>query len=139
MTVRESILSACVALCTPLVNGGVYRSREAALARAEGTGILIKPDEETVEFYAAVHAKRALVVDFTVLARGQVPDQVADPVVQALHAALMADQTLGGLVARVIEEGTKWDFEEADQTAVAVSVRYRLLYLTPASSLASLV
>jgi hypothetical protein len=136
-TAREAMLNALQSLCAPLVLGGVYRSREAALARAEGPAIVIRPDNEAVEFKAGVLAMRDLTVTMEVIARGQVPDQIADPIVAAMHAKVMADPTLGGRVARTIEDGTKWEFEEADMNAVSVQVRYKLRYLTAANSLAA--
>lgn len=140
-TLREGILNAVVTtLSTALGSSGtVWRSRDAALARNETIAVTVHPDAEAVEFLASRHAKRSLVVSVTIFARGDIADQVADPVVQQMHAALMADDTLGGRVARIIEEATKWDFEVADKNAVAVEVKYRMFYLTPANSLASLV
>lgn len=137
-THRESILEAMQVLLGTLAGVVVYRSREAALARTEGPAILLRPEEETVENQAARLTVRDLIVSVTVIARGPVADRIADPILQALHTVLAADQTLGGRVARLIEEGTKWDFEVADQNAVAVEVRYRLRYLTPVTSLATL-
>lgn len=140
-TLREGILAALVSTLSAAIGtaGTVWRSREAALARAETIAVLVHPDTEAVEFLASREGKRSLVISVTVFARGDVPDQVADPVVQKMHAALMVDPTLGARVARIIEESTRWDFEAADQNAVAVETKYRFLYLTPANSLASLV
>lgn len=137
MSMRENILAAVLAIADPIANATAYRSREAALARMEGAAILIRPEEETVVTLGYGASQRDLVVLAEVIARGQIPDKVADPIVQAFHAALMVDPTLGGLVARTIEESTKWNFEIADQNAVAIEIRYRVRYLTPVNSLAS--
>lgn len=134
-TIREAILAKLQQLLAPVVNGGVYRSREAAIDRKEGVGIVIRPADESPEFKADIFAMRDFVVELEIIARGQIPDQVADPFVGAAHAAIMADPTLGGLVARTIEEATKWDFEQADMNAVSVTIRYKLRYATPANSL----
>jgi len=138
MTTREQLLEAIETLLEPVPNAVVYRSREAAMAREEGVAILIRPAEELVENGAQDVIFRQFRVEITVIARGQVPDQVADPAVEALHSALLADQTLGGLCARIFEEETKWDFEVADQNAVAAVIRYRITYATPARSLTEL-
>ena len=138
MSVRENVLAALATLAGSISGVVAYRSREAAVARNEGAAMLIHPEEETVEYMANGLALRDMTVLFTVLTRGQFPDKVADPIAQALHAALYADQTLGGLVARVIEVGAKWEFKEANQTALALEIRYRVRYLTPATSLAVL-
>lgn len=139
-TQRESIIQQVVDLLTPALGSAasMYRSREAALARSEGTAVVVRPDEEVVEFLARGQAKRHLVLSLTVFARGLMPDQVADSVLLTVHNTLMGDDTLAQRVARIIEEGTKWDFEVADQNAVAAEVRYRFTYLTPASRLDAL-
>lgn len=138
-TLRSGILSALQALITAAnVGAAVYRSRETALARSEGAAILIRPEDEPVVKQTQNLAIRDLTVCFTVLARGQIPDEVADPIIGAMHAALCADQTLGGRVARILENGTRWEFEEADQDAVAAEVRYTLRYMTPVASISAL-
>ena len=134
-TLRESVLNAIVAIAGTVPNATAYRSREAAFAREEGTAILVRPDEETVERNASLMALRDLTFTATVIARGPIPDTVADAAIAAFHAALMADDTLGGLVARTIEESSKWEFEVADQNAVAVELRYRCRYLTQTNTL----
>ncbi len=136
-SLREGILRAFKALCGTVLPGAVYRSREAALARSEGTSIVVRPAEETPEFKADTFAMRDFIVEVEVIARGQIPDEVADPIVVAAHSAVMRDPTLGGLAARTIEDGTKWDFELADGNAVAVLVRYKVRYATPANTLAA--
>jgi hypothetical protein len=138
MSAREQILQAMTALADTVPGVVVYRSREAALSRAEGTAILVRPEEETVVSEMTGFTKRDLAVGVTIIARGQIPDQVADAAIVAMHAAVAANQTLGGLCARIIEEATKWDFEVADQNAVAAVVTYRIRYLTSATTLASL-
>ena len=137
-TSREGILQALVALVDPLPGMTVFRSREAAFARSEGVCALIRPEEESVVNQVTRLTVRDLAVEITVIARDQIPDQVADPFVRAIHAAIAADQTLGGRVARIIEESTKWDFEVADQNAVAVVMRYVCRYMTPVADLSVL-
>ena len=137
MSIRENIIEALVTAATPVVTGGVYRSREAAIARSEGPALVIRPQDEKVETRGQRVALRDLVVQFEVIVRGQIPDQDADPIVEALHAAITADPTLGGIIAWIFEEETKWDFEIADMNAVSVTILYRCRYLTAANSLSS--
>ena len=134
-THHENILQAIKTLCDGVPGALAYRSREAAIARREGPAILIRPEDMPVETPGQRVTIRDLVVLVTVIARGQVPDQVADPVVQAVHAAITADQTLGGLVGRIVEEHIKFDFEVADQNAVAIELRFRLRYMTPVADI----
>lgn len=137
MTVRESILAALKTLLDGVGGATAYRSREAPVKRGEGPVIVVRPEGETVELRGAAPglAMRDLVVVVTLITRGAIPDQVADPILAAIHAAIMADQTLGNRCARIIEVSTGFDFEQADQTALASELRYMVRYLTPAASL----
>lgn len=138
MTHRETILAQLKTLLDGVAGATAYRSREAPVDLAEGVVIVIRPDGESVELRGAAPglSVRDLVVSITVFSRGAIPDQVSDPTVEGIHAALMGDQTLGGRCARIIEEATKFDFEAADQTALATELRYVVRYMTPASTLA---
>lgn len=148
MTARESILQYLVTQITNANTGagGVYRSRQEAFNRLEGVGISVQPEEEPIETRTRNMdlTVRDLTVVITIVARGAStaslsPDQVADPIIQLMHAAVMRDITLGGRASAISEQSTKWDFEEADQAAAAVEVRYVVKYQTLASSIASIV
>jgi len=136
MSARENILQAIVTLINGAGGASVYRSREEPVTRQEGAVIVVRPEEEQVDLVGMGHSKRMLTVVFEVTLRGAIPDQLADPILVALHSALMADTTLGGLCALVQEIGTKYDFEMADQQALVAEVRYVVTYGTPARSLA---
>lgn len=147
MTLRKQILMYVAQVLTQVPNATVFRSREEALARQEGTGIFVRPEEEPVENRAGGGprglALRNFVILITVIARApgapeaDTADDVADPVMEAAHAFLMADTTLGGLCATVIEDSTKWEFEEGDGTAVAAEMRYMVRYQTSINSLSA--
>lgn len=134
-SVRDAILSTLTTLGGQVTGLSVFRSRDAALARGETPALVIEPEEETVEFQNAMCAIRMLVVGCTFFGRGDVPDNVVDGYLTAFHLKVMADPTLGGLAARVIEQGTRWDFEVADRTAVGAQVRYQIKYQTLAADL----
>lgn len=138
MTIRESILAQIKTLLDGVAGASAYRSREAPATRAEGVVLVIRPEDEAVELRGAAPglSVRDLTVSVTVISRGAIPDQVSDPAIEAVHAALMANQTLGNRCARIVEAGTKYDFEQADQTALAVELRFVVRYMTPASTLA---
>ncbi|HTH40263.1 MAG TPA: hypothetical protein VL968_05695 [Rhodocyclaceae bacterium] len=140
-SIREAILVALEGLATQAViaNGKtadhVYRSRQAALDRGEVPALVVEPEEEQTEFQNTLWVIRKLMVVFTVFIRADVPDTDADPYITALHARLMADPTLGGLAARVIEQGTRWNFENADRNALGAELRYEIKYQTLAADL----
>jgi len=152
MTARENILAYFVTLLSvPAVenDAAVFRSRQEALAREEGSAIIVQPEEENVTLRARNIdlALRDLVVLVTVITRATsganvtpnlTADQVADPIFEALHLAIMKDVTLAGRAAAVFEQSTRFDFELADQAAMAAQVRYLVKYQTRASDLAAL-
>lgn len=135
-SVREQILAY---LLTLIDNSAAFdsfeRTREAPIARSEGVVGTLKPEEEENEYKANRQQLLQFVVVVTVVARGDVPDSIADSYLVAIHKAVMADLQLGGLAALVIYESTKWDFEVADRNAVAVEVRYRIRYSTAVGDL----
>lgn len=138
MSIRDQILDFVTALGDAIPGAAAYRSREAAFARDEGPAILVRWADDQAETKMDGLTVRDLAMTVTFIARGAIPDQVADPIMVAMHAAIYADQTLGGLCRRVIEGETKPDFEVADQNAVAIVVAYKVRYLTPANTLASI-
>lgn len=136
-SIGEQILEAIAVKLAAIPGATTFRSRAAAVALPEGIAIIIKPKEELVAYLANPVAKREFMVEIEIIARGDVPEQVADPVRVAMHAALMADPTLGGLSLRIVEQDTIWTVEEADQTAMSAISRYKIIFLTPTATLAA--
>lgn len=131
-SIDEQILEALNTKLTAANTGAtVFRSRGAALALTEGSAILIEPEEEPVKYIGVTVSMREFMARLTILARGPIPDQVADSVRIPMHASVMSDPTLGGLVQRIVEDRSEWTIEEADQTAVRLEVRYKFIYATP--------
>lgn len=149
MTVRNQVILYLEQKLAAVPNATVFPSREEALSRDEGTGIVVREDEEEPENRAGGGPQGLVLRNFTalisVLARapgvpapaGPTAGAVADPVIEAAHAIVMADTTLGGLCSTIIEGPTKWDYEEADGTAVAVDMRFTVRYQTRANSLSN--
>lgn len=137
-SVREQILEALATKLATVSGAVVFRSRANAVALEEGVAILLQPESEQVEKRASNPGGVVLhnmLVDVSVIARGDPADQIADPVVVAAHAQIMADPTLGNLCAQVIEHSTEWKFQEADLTAVEILVRYQIRYATRTNDL----
>ena len=137
-SIREQITEyiAAKALVTGVT--AVYRDRQTAIQRQEGNTIAVLEKEETCENRNSYIVTRDLVEEILLIVRSDTPSQVADPIVVALHKALTADQTLGGLADRIIEEGTEWTYADADVPATEVSVKYRIRYMTSTQALDSL-
>jgi hypothetical protein len=67
---------------------------------------------------------------------GESPEALADRLLVAAHAAIMSDQSLGGLSLGIQEVDTDWDIEDADGGAAAMPVRYQVIYRTRVGHLA---
>jgi hypothetical protein len=129
---RESILSQMVTLLQPTVNvsGRVYRSRVEPLARNESPAIVIEPTSDSAEQDTLGTLQWTMTVRVSIIIRGAVPDQIADPIVVDVHGRLLADTTLGGYVTDIVPGTTSWEMLEADQPAGVVSIEYIVTYRT---------
>jgi len=139
-SIRESILAyikGATLAGTAGVGTKIYRSRADSFTpdEAPALNVLIdneQPNEDTIgKVNADMH------IEVQVYHRGSEPDRLADPIVLDVHARMMADTTLGGIAFDVTEDGTSWDFNEADKTALVVRMRYIVRYRHNRNSLTS--
>jgi hypothetical protein len=137
-TKRESILAAIRTQLTGTTGVGtrIYRSRVEAFARSECPALVIEPisDEASVETSLPTYTWR-LGVRVMVIVRGNIPDQLADPIVQSLHSRLTADLTLGGYAMDIVPSNVGFELVEGDQPTGVVMCDYRVLYRTTVSDL----
>jgi hypothetical protein len=133
-TKREQILAAVDTLlaATAGATGRVYRSRQEAFSRAESPSVVIEPGPSTSspEPVSTCKIDTVFTLVVAVIARGTVPDQVADPVVKSVHSLLMADRSLGGLVMDIWPMSRTPEFERAESAAVVEVLTYRVQYRT---------
>ena len=139
-TKRETILAAVRTQLTGTVDVGtrIYRSRVTAIPREESPAIIVEPlrDDPKLATHLAT-IDWTLNVRVTVIVRGTIPDQVADPIVASLHSKLMADTTLGGRAIDIMPGSTNWVFADADGAAGEIQCDYRVMYRTTLTDLES--
>ena len=139
-TKREQILAAITtALATTTgVNGRVYRSRVTAVQRAESPAILVEPISDTPTQNTSLPTLDwSMRVRVSVIVRGDVPDQLADPVIDSMHAKMVADLTLGGYAIDVQPDEVSFNLVDADQPAGVIFNDYIVQYRTSVASLSS--
>lgn len=140
MTRRENILAAIRTALTGTtgVSTRIYRSRVEPIARAESPAIVIEPvkDDATIQTQLAT-LDWSLRVRITVIVRGAIPDQIADPILQSLHTRIMADPTLGGYAIDIMPLAVNFVFMEADGTAGEIQCDYRIMYRTSFTDLSN--
>jgi hypothetical protein len=136
---REQILSAiATALATTDgVSGRVYRSRVEAFSRDEAPAIIIEPGPDRAQTYSICKLDWTLDVLVVVHTRGQIPDQLADPILVDAHDKLMADRTLGGLAIDIVPTLSDPQRDKADLTSLWQVNTYQVRYRTAVDDLSS--
>lgn len=141
-SIREQILQVLLDRLRPVatVHGAtVHRSPTVALTREQCPALVLFPESESIVERANDRVTRELVVRLVALARAVPPavaETVADALLTAAHAALLADGNLGGLALGLRELEVEWEVEDADAVAAALPARYRITYRTLARDLA---
>jgi len=139
-TRRENILDAVKAALagTTSVGTKIYRSRVTAVSRAESPCLLISWSNDTAtQTTSLATLDWSLDVQVAVIVRGNTPDEIADPIVESLHAKMMTDSTLGGYLMDIIPTGCNNETFDADQAGGVVTCSYQLKYRTLNNDLAS--
>jgi hypothetical protein len=137
-TKRESIMQALFTALsgTTGVSTRIYRSRVEPVARAESPALVLEPVSNTVEQNTCLPTlDHTLTIRVVVIVRATVPDQTADPIIESLHAKIVADLTLGGLAIDVQPGPTEFTLEQADTPVGVIYCTYRVLYRTSVSDL----
>jgi hypothetical protein len=139
-TKRETILAAIRTALTGTTGVGtrIYRSRVEPLARQESPAIVVEPVSDTAEQNTALPTLDwSLTVRVAIIVRGDIPDQLADPIVASAHSKIMADLTLGGYAIDVQPQSVSFDLMEADQPAGVIMMDYLVRYRTTVTDLSS--
>lgn len=137
-TVRENIIEDIMSSLADTTNVGtrIFRSRVVALTRGQTPALIVEPISDTPEQNTSLPTLDwSLLVRISVIVRGDEPDEVADPIVESLHAKIMADLTLGGHAIDVQPGTTTFEMVDADQPAGVIGVEYLVRYRTELADL----
>ena len=139
-TKREQILDQIktVLAGTTNVSTRIYRSRVVPLSRGESPALVIEPVSDSSQANLTLpKLDWSLQVRVAVIVRGDVPDEVADPIVESLHSKITADLTLGGYAIDVQPVGVDFALMDADQPAGVISCNYLVRYRTELNDLST--
>lgn len=138
-TKREQILAAIASALVGTVGVGtrIYRSRVVPLSRGESPAIVVEPLLDTANNGVLPKLDWTVTVLVAVIVRGHPTDQVADPIVEDIHARLIANQPLHALVTGLVPARVGFSKIEADQDAGVVSIEYEVRYRTSYASLST--
>lgn len=135
-SIRERILRAIITrLASAIAPTPVLRQPTVPLTREASPALLLWAEGDQITARANHLVDRLLVVRLAVVARGADAFEVADQLLVAAHAALLADPNLGGLAIAVREIDAEWEAEDADAGAVLLPARYEIRYRTHAIDL----
>lgn len=137
MSARETILARIVSALagTTGVSTRIYRSRVEPLARNEAPALVVEPISDSATQDTLGTLQWQMTVRVAIIVRGNVPDQLADPIIMDVHAKLMGDATLGGYVIDMLPTTVSFENLEADQPAGVVSAEFLVTYRTALNSL----
>jgi hypothetical protein len=139
-TKRESILAAIRTALTGTtgVSTRIYRSRVEPMAREESPALVVEPINDSARIETSLPTLTwRMTVRVTVIVRGDIPDQVADPIIESLHSKLSSDLTLGGYAMDIQPVSVTFNLVEADQPAGVIMCDYLVIYRTSSTNLAS--
>ena len=137
-TKREQILAriATNLVGTVGVSNRIYRSRVEALARAELPAIVVEYIKDEAEMKGSLpYLDWLLIVRLTVVTRGNLPDQLADPTIESIHSKLLADITLNSLAFDIIPVRVEFDVLDTDLPTGISMLFYKVKYRTPLNSI----
>jgi hypothetical protein len=134
-TKRENILAyvTTALAATAGISSRVYRSRPEAIRREETPCIIVEPVADSADYNTMDFINWTLQFRMTIIQRGTVPDQAADPIYISAYKILMASRTLGGRCQDLVPAGVSYQFDDADRAMVAMSTVFTCTYRTTAA------
>lgn len=139
MAKREEILAqiATALGTTTLVVQPIHRSRVVPLERSKLPAIVVEPVSDNAESETPLgFLQWNLSFRVIVLVAGDVPDQVADPIAEDVHAKIMSNTTLNGLVIDIMPVSVSFDLLDGDQPRGAITMNFTATYRTTRNSVA---
>ena len=115
---------------TTQVGSRIYRSRVAALARAECPAVSIEPLRDTPTNNVLTKLDHLLIVQIAVLVRGSMADQMADPIIEDIHRKLISNAPLKALLTGLEPGPTSWLLLDGDQDIGVITLDYEVRYRT---------
>lgn len=137
-TKTETIIQAVEALLLTIPDITVYRSRIDALSRRQASAVnmLQRQNAPSVTPVTTCKIEWKLTLDLEFYFRGDVPDRIASPFIEAAYALLMADRTLGGLAINVWPGIQQPTLDPTDGTSLWMVCPFDITYRTSQESMA---
>ena len=135
---REQILAAIKTNLTGTTGVGtrIYRSRVAALTRAESPALVLEPITDTPNINNT-RVDWTLRIRVVVIVRGEIPENIADSTIESLHTKILTNTTLGGLAIDIQPSTQTFEVLDADQPAGVITCEYEIQYRTEYNKLST--
>jgi hypothetical protein len=137
-TKTETIIEAVKALLDTLTGITVYRSRVDALSRRQASALNIVQRQNAPSTTPVTTCKIewVLTLDLEFYFRGDIPDSIASPFIEAAYALLMADRSLGGLAINVWPGIQQPQIDPTDGGSLWMVCPFDITYRTTQESMA---
>lgn len=133
MSAFSTIVAAVVALLNvapAVASGNITRASERDVAQTATTAVAVRIESAEPERIVIKSLDWSSVIAIDVYARGDAPDSVADPILAAIYARIMADPTLGGTVIDCQPQAITWDYAAADTDLCVCTARFAVQHRT---------
>ena len=133
LSIRETILQEVVNRVRGLSDTGlkVFRSRRAALGRLELPAVIVEPISDSGDNdNTTIYQDWQMIVSVRLFTRGDAPDIASESMITQIHAALMADGTLGDRAVSITATGVTYSLEQSEGVACETTVEYQINYRT---------
>lgn len=129
-SIRERILSGLKTKLDNITTASVFRSRAQAIAKAKTPFIVIQPLNDRADVSMIPKLDWDLTFRITVGVRGDIPDKIADPLIQSVFSQVLSDQGLGGLTIDIQAISVNYRIDDGDSNVLEVELDFRALYRT---------
>lgn len=138
MAKREKIVSAFVAALagTTSVDNRVFRNRLDPMNQGELPAIVVRPLTDEAVQTTIPYLDWELTIEVAVVATGDVPDAVCDPILADINNRLVIDSNLTNLIKDLDLARVSWEFNSTDVLSCAAIATYIVKYRSTSTNLA---
>ncbi|HSH98877.1 MAG: hypothetical protein ACAH07_06010 [Methylophilaceae bacterium] len=120
----------------PPLAGVIWRSRLRPIPENKASAIVMRPGtvgEPDLIVLGQYRWVLNLAIEF--YGRGDVPDSITDPIIEAAFTRIAADRTLGGICDDILPGRREWDFESRDTDLVVAILELNIEFTTSEATL----
>jgi len=137
LAIRDSMLASIRAASLPgVASDGIFADKSDARGYQLCPLVVLDLGDELAPVSQFGKKQRVFDLIVDIVADGDDPYSVADPIREAVHAVVMADKTIGGLADSIIEGTTIRDRSDIDIRVGKLSTTYSITYFTALDDLA---